>query len=182
MDIVILEQLDETYWPAAAQLYDEAFPKEGRKSEAIIRAMFTKGMCRLYVGLSGGETVAMAIAGETEEGRMLLIDYLAVREKRRSTGIGAEFVRRIADWARRSQRLRGILIEVECEPGETNERRIRFWQKCGFALTGYVHRYIWVPERYRAMTLSFDPGNPLPADGEELFRHIAAFHARAYRK
>lgn len=78
--------------------------------------------------------------------------------------------------------LRGIIVEVEAEETPENLGRIRFWEACGFRLTDYVHPYIWVPEPYRAMALSFPYREPLPLDGRELFAGIIRFHERAYRK
>ena len=180
MELLTLDHLDEIYWPEAEKLYDEAFPLEGRKSDAIIRSMFDRRVSRLHVGINDGQVEAMAITGKVDEGRVLLIDYLAVKGRLRGQGIGGAFMHEIVRWAKDTEKLRGIVIEAECEPGGDNMRRIRFWEKCGFTLTEYVHRYIWVPELYSAMALSFDPANPLPHRGEELFRYITDFHRKAY--
>lgn len=75
-----------------------------------------------------------------------------------------------------------MIVEVEAAPSEANTRRVCFWEQCGFRTTDYVHRYIWVPEPYRAMYRSFDADDPLPDDGEALFRCITRFHRKAYRK
>ena len=85
--------------------------------------------------------------------------------------------------AEHSSGLAGIIIEVESDATPDNLARIAFWESCGFVATDYVHRYFWVPEPYRAMVLRFRDGDDsLPLDGELLFRHINAFHAKAYRK
>lgn len=172
---------DEAMWRDAWPVYDRAFPAEGRKSETIIRRMFERGMCRLHLLREEGAAVAMALTGFDEQGRVLLIDYLAVDLPIRGRGYGRRLLELIRDRTVAERSCRGILVEVEAAPTPENWRRIRFWERCGFRLTDYVHRYIWVPERYRAMALDLDPESPLPTDGRELFRFITRFHERAYR-
>src|SRR5690606_1201773 len=127
------------------------------------------------------QPVAMALTGRTEDGKAILIDYLAVRAELQGQGIGRSFLAALRQWAEAVERRDGIIIEVESEPTPINRARIRFWQQCGFRLTDYVHHYRWVPEPYHAMVLPFRADSGLPEDGEELFRYINAFHARAYR-
>lgn len=182
MDYRATDEWDETMWRQAEPVYNRSFPEHGRKSPAVIRRMFERRMCRLHTADNGGETVAMALTGIDERLRALLIDYIAVKPEHRGEGYGSRFLRRILDWARDDAGCRGAVVEVEAEPTPDNRRRVRFWERCGFAPTDYVHRYIWVPEPYRAMRLSFDPRDPLPDDGEALFRSITRFHSRAYRK
>jgi hypothetical protein len=74
-----------------------------------------------------------------------------------------------------------MLIEIEAEETPGNCSRLRFWQRCGFLATDYVHRYIWVPEPYRAMVLPLRADADVSDDGEDLFRRITAFHKQAYR-
>ncbi len=179
--------LDKPDWPAALALYHRSFP-EGRKPDAIVAGMFAKGMSELHTATveSSGELAAMAVTGVIPAAGLLLIDYLAVQEHLRGNGIGRLFVHYIADWARVEMRLSGMLLEAEAEPGADNERRIRFWERCGFVLTDYVHRYKWVPETYRAMYMPFGDGMSLRAQaqdgGRSLFRHIEAFHKQAFAR
>lgn len=175
-------QLDDRYWPPALKLYHEAFPRAGRKPDAILAGMFAKGIAYLHAETDGPDVFAMAITGLAAGGRLLLIDYIAVDAARRGSGIGSRFLRKIADWARDELRADGIVIEAEAEPTAENAERILFWEKNGFALTPYVHRYIWVPEPYQAMYLSFAPVPAFPTDGETLFTHISGYHAQAFRR
>lgn len=177
--------VDTPEWPEALALYHRSFPA-GRKPDAIVTGMFAKGMSELHVATEegSGELAAMAISGVIPAAGLLLIDYLAVRERLRDRGIGRQFVRHIADWARDERGLSGLLIEAEAEPGADNERRVRFWERCGFVLTDYVHRYKWVPETYRAMYLPFgnDVSERARDGGRALFRHIEAFHKQAFAR
>ncbi|MBN2983675.1 GNAT family N-acetyltransferase [Cohnella algarum] len=174
------DRLEAPHGEAALRIYREAFPS--RKPDAVIRAMFERRLSYLHTESTETEVAAMAMTGNIPQGNALLIDYLAVAEAKRERGIGSRFVRNIADWARSEKRFQAIILEAEAEPGPENEARIRFWQRCGFVLTDYVHKYIWVPETYRAMYL------PLVADwrvsdrGETLFRWIGEFHRRSFAR
>ncbi|HUC90548.1 MAG TPA: GNAT family N-acetyltransferase [Paenibacillus sp.] len=183
MKLITISEWDEQFWQRAEPIYDRAFPREGRKPDALIRRMLERGIGRLHLGEDGRGAVAMALTGVTEQGEALIIDYLAVRADLRGQGAGREFLALIRQWAEHSSGLAGIIIEVESDATPDNLARIAFWESCGFVATDYVHRYFWVPEPYRAMVLRFRDGDDsLPLDGELLFRHINAFHAKAYRK
>lgn len=180
---ITLQQLDDAIWPEALRIYHESFPQAGRKPDAILTGMFDKEMAYLHAKMTdGAQMAAMAITGIIAEAGLLLIDYVAVRQALRYKRIGMQFINDVKHWARDAQNLQGIIIEVEAEAGEENAGRIRFWEKCGFTLTNYVHRYRWVPERYRAMYVSFTAAPTFPTDGETLFQYIGAFHAKAFRK
>lgn len=178
MKIETMERPDDRVWPQALALYREAFP-EG-KPERILAAMFRKRMAYLHVAADERGVVAMAITGTTAGGKLLLIDYLAVRDDRRGEGIGQAFLAAIRDWASGTLRVDGLLIEAEYGD-EKDAERVRFWERCGFVLTEYVHQYIWVPEPYRAMYLPLVPDADIPHDGKQLFRYIGEFHNRAFR-
>jgi len=174
---------DKEIWAIANEIYVEAFPEHGRKSEAIIRRMFERHLCSLHAWRLQCKAVAMALTSYDERSQALILDYLAVKQTVRDRGIGRKCVEQLREWAETTYPgCLGILIEVEADDSSRNEERIRFWEKTGFRLTDYVHSYIWVPETYRAMKLSFDPEHPLSDDGKQLFKAITRYHERAYRK
>jgi GNAT superfamily N-acetyltransferase len=196
---------DEALWRQAEPIYDRAFPRQGRKTERNLRHVVRQGIGRVHVAFAGsapaasaeggpvataggepaamigGETVAMAVTGTLEGGKGLLIDYLAVSEERRGQGIGKAFVDAFKQRAVELWGCEYMLIEIEAEETPENCSRLRFWQRCGFRATDYVHRYIWVPELYRAMVLPLRADADVSDDGEDLFRRITAFHKQAYR-
>jgi GNAT superfamily N-acetyltransferase len=174
------DHLDVPDWKQAMELYIQAFPS--RKADNIITGMFAKRISWLHTEATSGEVSAMAITGLIPEEKWLLIDYLAVRTEKRGQGIGRQFVRDLADWARNERKLSGLLLEAEADPGSENANRIRFWERCGFILTEYVHHYIWVPETYRAMYLPFGSDFRLKDRGESLFRCIESFHKKSFTR
>ncbi|WP_127578891.1 GNAT family N-acetyltransferase [Paenibacillus koleovorans] len=180
----VTDEWEEALWDAAERIYEEAFPLDGKKSRAIIQRMFERRLCQLHMlWRRDGELVGMALTGIDRQAGAVLIDYIAVRKDARGEGAGRQLLNRIKLWARESCDCRGIIVEVECEPTEENRRRIHFWEKNGFVLTSYVHKYIWVPEPYQAMVFHFDDiKDRLPEDGKQLFRSITRFHEKAYRR
>lgn len=172
---------DAGRWNAVEEMYEEAFP-HGRKSREIVRGMFEKQMCQLHTACNGQEPVGMALTGIDRQAKALLIDYMAVGKELRGQGYGRLLLNHIKQWARSVTDCIGIIVEVESAQTEENRRRIHFWESNGFQLTSYVHRYIWVPEPYRAMFLNVGKSGRLPGDGEELFRIIAGFHQRAFQR
>ncbi len=182
MEYQITDEWDETRWITVEQIYEQAFPLDGKKSRDIIRRMFEKRMCQLHTIAQGSEIVGMALTGIDKQADALLIDYLAVRTDVRGRGYGRLLLDRIKQWTRTAAGCKGIIVEVESEPTEENSRRVHFWEMNGFHLTAYVHQYIWVPEPYQAMYLNFDEMDRLPEDGIMLFRSITRFHEKAYRR
>ncbi|WNC17543.1 GNAT family N-acetyltransferase [Brevibacillus brevis] len=180
MKVITTGQWEEELWYQAEAIYNAAFPEDGRKSRGIIRNMFAQNLCYLHVGYLQGQAIAMAITGKTEDSRALIIDYFAVDEKRRGTGIGGTFLEEIKKWAIALRRIQFLLIEVESDESEENDRRSRFWGRHGFRSTAYVHQYIWVPEPYRAMYLPLIPGQ-FAFDGQELFASITRFHQKSFK-
>lgn len=175
---------DELIWQKAEPIYRQSFPEHGRKKRDLIKRMFAKKMCYLHVVVQNDEVIAMALTGrtETELASALLIDYFAVKEAMRGKQVGQRFMAYLKEWASNTAQLDGIIVEVEAEDTETNRSRIRFWEKSGFVLTDYVHSYIWVPEKYRAMYLKLHSDSPLPEDGQQLFSFITSFHKKAYAR
>lgn len=183
MEHLTTDRWDGALWAEADVIYREAFPEHGRKSEAIVRRMFERGLCTLHVWRMEGEAAAMALTAFDDRSGLLVIDYIAVKQSRQGQGIGRSCVLQLRDWTVGAKPgCRGIVIEVEAEETEENAGRIRFWESAGFRLTEYVHVYVWVPETYRAMSLGFELSSPLTDDGKELFKAITRYHERAYRK
>ena len=62
-------------------IYHEAFGEKGAKPEKVIRNMFHKQMCYFHIAQNESECYAIALSGKLKGTKLLLIDYLAVREK-----------------------------------------------------------------------------------------------------
>ena len=122
-------------------IYD--FPDDERKPLFMIERAHARGRYRCFGAVKGGEILAYAFfAGLIHEGkRLLLLDYLAVREDIRDRGVGGAFLSSL-----RSGPLIGadmVLVEADdpdfARDGEdkaTRLRRLRFYFRCGLLDTG----------------------------------------------
>ena len=172
---------NENDWSAAAPLYDEAFPPQGRKTARHIRRILDTLSGALHLAEDpSGETAAMAVTGNLPELGAMLIDYIAVRGTMRGRGVGRGMVEYLEKTARQNGK-RAVVVEIEADPTPANERRERFWTSLGFTRTEYVHRYRWVPEPYRALYKPLREDAALPLVGEVLFRSITAFHRNIWQ-
>lgn len=178
---------NEGLWARVRPVYEASFPEPIRKPERIVRNMMAKMDVFLHEGTLDSATRSMALTGLTADSRLLIIDYLAVLPTSRGQGAGRQTVRAIADWALNAHGVQGLLIEAEDDDSEIGRSRTRFWHSCGFETTDYVHSYVWVPEKYRAMLLDLQTASTpadqkLPRDGRQLFDVIEAFHKASFAR
>lgn len=183
LEFTTVETWDEALWDRMEPIYQEAFPS-GAKTKAILHSMLNRGIGYLHMGVHQGQVVAMAVTGLVGKGeeRLLIIDYLAVEQKLRGSGIGTWMLKQLQAWATREHGVEGIIIEAESGRTEAHLERFQFWQRNGFVLTSYVHQYSVVPEPYQAMKLPLNMSKHVPDDGKAIFRYINGFHKAAYRK
>ncbi len=138
-------------------------------------------MCFFHVAQQESEVYAIALTGRLKGTKMLLIDYLAVRETNRKQGMGRRMVDFLMSWSKTELQCESIVIEVEAEHTAENLERIQFWKDCGFTLTEYIHHYKVVPEPYQAIFFKLVPDTDLDENGEELFPLIEQFHRASFR-
>ncbi|OWA37786.1 hypothetical protein B9G55_07025 [Saccharibacillus sp. O16] len=177
----------DALWMQLYPIYEASFPEHIRKPERIVRNMLTNMDVFLHEGTLDGRGCSMALTGLLRDSGLLLVDYLAVSPAVRHQGIGRQTLQAIADWAKATYQIQGLLIEAEVDESEEGRSRIHFWEGCGFEPTEYVHSYVWIPEKYQAMLLDLQPESTpqeerLPRDGEKLFRSIEAFHRASYAR
>lgn len=182
MELITTARWDEKLWRSVGPVYREAFPS-GAKPEGILHSMLDQGIGSIHAGLMDGQAAAMAVTGivDGEDGKRLIIDYLAVSRELRGQGAGTVFLKLIIGQAQQDPAVQGVIIEAESGAAAGHAQRIHFWEKNGFILTPYVHQYIWVPEPYQAMLKPLEPGVAVIGNGESLVRYINAFHKKAYR-
>ncbi|WP_458413541.1 GNAT family N-acetyltransferase [Schinkia sp. CFF1] len=176
---------DEELWSKANGIYEEAFGKHHPKSAAIIRNMFAKGLCSLHVVFEEWEgnsiAIGMALTGKLSSIHSLVIDYLAVKNTYRNKGIGVLFVNYLKNWAQTEMGCDSMILEIEVSDDPFHHQRLRFWEKCGFKTTDYVHDYKVVPEPYQAMYQKLTPNSKISSDGRELFKHLSNFHRKCFQ-
>lgn len=176
---------NEEIWNKARTVYEEAFGKHGAKSTAVIRNMFQKQMISLQIVIdeteNNSEVVGMAITGKLKALNSLLIDYLAIKKSYRNQGIGELFVQYIKGLALMEFDCDSMILEIEATEDPVHQKRIKFWEKCGFHLTDYIHDYKVVPEPYQAMYQKLTPHSKITTEGKELFKHLGNFHRKCFQ-
>ena len=117
-------------WAQVYSLYQKAFPASEKKPFSMIRSMYQKGKSDVWRFTRNGKFAGIIITINGEEN--ILLDYLAVDEKQRGTGIGSEILRLMkAHYAGK-----GVFLEIEsvyeeCENKAERIRRKHFYEKCG---------------------------------------------------
>lgn len=178
---------NDEFWTRIRPIYEDSFPEHIRKPERIVRNMLSKMDAFIHEGTLEEEPCSMALTGLSADRRLLIVDYLAVSPNIREQGIGHRTVEALARWARETYGVQGLLIEAEADDSEEGQNRLRFWKSCGFESTEYVHSYVWVPEKYRAMLLDLQGvgtsgQNRISRDGRQLFTYIEAFHRSSFER
>lgn len=129
------------------------FPPSELKSLAAILNMLRKDSYDVLGAYESHELVAYALMYRPKEGRIVLLDYLAVVPERRNGGIGSLFLRQLRDYYKKT----ADVLMIECErpksaPDEMEARkRIRFYTQAGAVLTS-VRIYLFGVE-YSIMAL-----------------------------
>lgn len=121
------------------------FPKDELKPLKSILQAVDKGWYKVYVAFHGDTILGYANVADCKG--IMFLDYFAVNEKMRGTGIGTEFFRNLSC-------LTGsecILLEVESvesarneEETELRKRRIAFYKRSGCIDTGCVYNVFGV--------------------------------------
>lgn len=96
-------------WKKLKQLYKMAFPRYERKPLWIVRMKHRKGEADIWVIEHEGEFVGMAIT--VNELDMVLLDYFAICEDKRSGGLGGKALRLLQE----KYESKRFFLEIECE-------------------------------------------------------------------
>ena len=117
-------------WMEIYKLYQKAFPRAEKKPFSMILKMHRKGASDVWRFARDGEFAGLIITINGEN--HILLDYLAVEESRRGTGIGTEILQQM----RRHYAGKGVFLEIEsvyedCDNKDQRLRRKHFYEKSG---------------------------------------------------
>lgn len=117
-------------WAEVYYLYQKAFPKSEKKPFSMIRRMHRLGKSDVWRFERNGKFAGLIITINGEKN--VLLDYLAVDEKQRGSGIGSEILERM----KAHYPDKGVFLEIEsvyedCENKAERIRRKHFYEKCG---------------------------------------------------
>lgn len=117
-------------WADVYKLYQKAFPRSEKKPFSVILKKYQEGKTDIWRFTRNGRFAGIIITINGTE--HILVDYLAVEEHQRGSGIGSE----ILPLMRRHYAGKGIFLEIEsvyedCENQAERIRRKHFYEKCG---------------------------------------------------
>ena len=116
-------------WLRIRLLYRRAFPRYERKPFRIIRKMQQEGRTDVWLAEQDGHFAGLATTINAPD--VILLDYLAVHEKRRSQGIGSAMLQGLLALYEG----RGLFVEIEAtdrdDPTGEKARRKAFYQRNG---------------------------------------------------
>ncbi len=117
-------------WANIYRMYLQAFPASERKPFSIIVKMYRSGKSDVWYFRKDGNFAGFAVTINGES--YILLDYLAVAERARGTGIGSE----ILGLMHSRYAGKGVFLEIESpyEPSPDRPQRLRrkhFYEKCG---------------------------------------------------
>ena len=114
------------------KLYLSAFPKEERKSFAFIEKLRKEGKAVIYTATENTDFAGFAIVLLDE--KFALIDYLAVNENLRCSGIGSKILSELKNiYHDKCLFLERETVLKDCENPEQRNRRRKFYLNNGFA-------------------------------------------------
>ena len=129
------------------------FPESELKPLDSVLRMKRAGVYDVLGAHDGGTMIAYALVYRPRQGRVLLLDYLAVEPSCRGRGVGAALLDALRSYYTGAAEV--LLIECErpkAAPDEKQARgRIRFYERCGARLTS---ARVWLFEvEYSIMAL-----------------------------
>lgn len=127
-------------WAEIYGLYQRAFPASEKKPFSVIYKMYRKGVTDIWRFSRDGGFAGLIITINGKEN--ILLDYLAVQEGCRGTGIGSE----ILSLMRSHYAGRGVFLEIEsvyedCDNKQQRIRRKHFYEKCGMSS---MEVFVWL--------------------------------------
>ena len=118
-------------WLRIRMLYQRAFPRYERKPFKIIRKMRREGRTDVWLAEQDGHFAGLAATINAPD--VILLDYLAVHEKRRSQGVGSAFLQALLE----KYAGHGLFVEIEAadrdDPDGSKARRKQFDLRNGLA-------------------------------------------------
>mgnify|MGYP003303598594 FL=1 len=127
-------------WADIYKLYQSAFPKSEKKPFWMIVTMHRKGKSHVWRFARNGKFAGLIITINGEN--HILLDYLAVEENQRGTGIGTEILQRM----RSHYAGKGVFLEIEsvyeeCDNKDQRIRRKHFYETCGMTS---MEVFVWL--------------------------------------
>lgn len=127
-------------WAQIYRLYHRAFPASEKKPFSMILKMYRKGNSHVWRFTRDGAFVGLIITINGE--KQILLDYLAVEQSRRGTGIGTQILQLMrSHYAGKDVFLEIESVYEECDNKAERIRRKHFYEKCGMTS---MEVFVWL--------------------------------------
>ncbi len=110
----------------------EAFPEEERRELEEVHSLLGSSELELLVPVENGEALGMLMVWNLPN--RVFLENFAVRKDRRSCGLGSKMLSFVRQYWQKS-----VILEVEPPAGETEQKRIAFYQRNGFHLSYFPY-------------------------------------------
>ncbi len=117
-------------WKKIKQLYKTAFPRYERKPLWIVRMKYRKGEADIWVIEHEGEFAGFAIT--VNELDMVLLDYFAISEDKRNSGLGGKALQLLQE----KYADKRFFLEIECEDDSADNAAERVRRKAFYLRNG----------------------------------------------
>ena len=129
MPVILRKPASPLDWLRIRLLYRRAFPRYERKPFQIIRRMHKEGRTDVWLAEYHGHFAGLAATINSDD--IILLDYLAVHEKRRDKGVGSATLQALLTLYEG----RGLFVEIEAadrdDPNGEKARRKQFYLRNG---------------------------------------------------
>ena len=142
MEIIRITSVGDKFFEPVWKIFTESFPLFERRTigqqETAFRSEYYRMECYLDRRRVVGFTAYWDFPG------YLYIEYFAVDAALRSGGYGGKILKPLLENAGKP-----IIIEIDPQVDETSMRRLRFYERLGFARNPFAHpAYIYQPEHH----------------------------------
>lgn len=122
-------------------IYLKSFPSNERQKEEVLKQRLVDGTEEMFVGLIKDEVNSICLVFNLRDSGYVLLDYFAVLENLRGSGIGTRFMQYLIQYYNNSNK--ELILEVE-DPSEginleQREKRVDFYRKLGAKCLQDVH-------------------------------------------
>lgn len=126
------DELTPTAARDVERILTEAFPPEERRSMDEVRRVLCGELLEMLTLEEGGNILGLLQVWNLEE--MVFLEHFAIDKDRRGRGLGTKLLHYVWEyWGK------PVILEVEPPEGETQRKRIAFYERNGFCLSDYPY-------------------------------------------
>ncbi|EPW8796374.1 GNAT family N-acetyltransferase [Morganella morganii] len=114
-------------------LYESAFPLHEQRTRAGREKLFSQSGYYMYQ-IRDNDCFA-GFTGCWQIGSLFYIEHIAIAPQMRGSGVGQQA---LSLFCQEKQR---VVLEIDPLTDEVAQRRLRFYQHCGFAVNDYIHHH-----------------------------------------